>query len=62
VISALGGEPHTVTCPWCGGSGERQAGIDAQAHWSTGEAAGERGGAGDAEDLPDAAAVGEDAS
>jgi len=22
VISNLGGTPRTVTCPWCGGSGE----------------------------------------
>lgn len=31
VISSLGGEPHEVTCPWCGGTGEFQAGRDAQA-------------------------------
>jgi hypothetical protein len=30
VISGLGGDPHPVTCPWCGGSGAFQAGRDAQ--------------------------------
>ena len=30
VISNLGGTPRTVTCPWCGGSGEFQPGRDAQ--------------------------------
>ena len=33
VISNLGGEPSTVSCPWCEGSGVRVAGIDAQAKW-----------------------------
>ncbi|HEY1451666.1 MAG TPA: hypothetical protein VGF47_12000 [Solirubrobacteraceae bacterium] len=33
VISNLGGEPSTVNCPWCEGSGVRVAGIDAQAKW-----------------------------
>jgi DnaJ-class molecular chaperone len=33
VISGLGGEPKTVTCPWCDGSGQRQSGVDAQAKW-----------------------------
>jgi hypothetical protein len=33
VISNLGGEPSTVSCPWCEGSGTRVAGIDAQAKW-----------------------------
>jgi DnaJ-class molecular chaperone len=32
LISALGGDPHEVTCPWCGGSGRFQAGGDAQEH------------------------------
>jgi DnaJ-class molecular chaperone len=36
LISGLGGEPRTVTCPWCGGSGERQMGVDAQAKWLDG--------------------------
>ncbi len=36
VISALGGEPKTVVCPWCGGEGVRQAGVDAQAKWLDG--------------------------
>jgi DnaJ-class molecular chaperone len=30
VISALGGEPREVTCPWCGGSGRFIPGRDAQ--------------------------------
>jgi hypothetical protein len=39
VISNLGGEPNTVTCPWCEGGGERIAGIDAQAKWGDAGAA-----------------------
>jgi len=35
VISNLGGERSEVTCPWCGGTGEFQPGLDAQ---ETGEA------------------------
>ncbi|MDQ6745871.1 MAG: hypothetical protein M3Z27_07665 [Actinomycetota bacterium] len=31
VISGLNGEPHEVTCPWCGGDGAFQAAHDAQA-------------------------------
>lgn len=31
VISRLGGEEHTVTCPWCGGSGRRDPERNAQA-------------------------------
>jgi DnaJ-class molecular chaperone len=30
LVSGLGGEPHDVVCPWCGGSGEFQSGRDAQ--------------------------------
>jgi DnaJ-class molecular chaperone len=30
LISGLGGTPHEVTCPWCGGSGQFQQGHDAQ--------------------------------
>ena len=30
VISGLGGEQSTLACPWCGGTGVRQPGIDAQ--------------------------------
>ena len=30
LISSLGGEQHTVTCPWCAGSGRFQPGRDAQ--------------------------------
>jgi hypothetical protein len=33
VISNLGGTPSTLTCPWCGGGGERVPGIDAQERW-----------------------------
>jgi hypothetical protein len=33
VISSLGGTPSMLACPWCGGSGERVPGIDAQARW-----------------------------
>jgi hypothetical protein len=33
VISRLGGEEHEETCPWCGGTGQRQDGVDAQARW-----------------------------
>jgi DnaJ-class molecular chaperone len=31
VISRLGGEDHSVTCPWCEGGGKRIPGHDAQA-------------------------------
>jgi DnaJ-class molecular chaperone len=31
VTSGLGGTPHEVTCPWCGGTGEFRPGRDAQA-------------------------------
>ena len=31
VISGLGGEQSKQPCPWCGGTGVRQPGIDAQA-------------------------------
>jgi DnaJ-class molecular chaperone len=30
VISGLGGAPHQVTCPWCGGTGRFHPGRDAQ--------------------------------
>jgi DnaJ-class molecular chaperone len=30
LISNLGGSPHQVTCPWCGGAGRFQPGRDAQ--------------------------------
>lgn len=30
VISALGGDPHEVTCPWCSGTGRFEPGRDAQ--------------------------------
>ena len=33
LISKLGGEPSTVTCPWCAGGGVRLPGVDAQAKW-----------------------------
>ncbi len=38
VISNLGGTPSTLECPWCGGSGARAPGIDAQAHWLAADA------------------------
>jgi hypothetical protein len=38
LISNLGGEPSTVTCPWCEGGGVRLAGIDAQARWLAADA------------------------
>jgi DnaJ-class molecular chaperone len=31
LISGKGGEPHTVSCPWCEGRGTFEAGHDAQA-------------------------------
>ena len=33
VISNLGGSTSLLACPWCGGSGVRVPGIDAQAPW-----------------------------
>ena len=33
VTSNLGGSTSEVQCPWCAGTGERQAGVDAQATW-----------------------------
>jgi DnaJ-class molecular chaperone len=33
LISNLGGEPSTVTCPWCDGDGVRLVEVDAQAKW-----------------------------
>lgn len=30
LISGLGGDPHEVTCPWCGGSGVFQPDRNAQ--------------------------------
>jgi DnaJ-class molecular chaperone len=30
VISGLGGTPHEVTCPWCGGDGVFKPGRNAQ--------------------------------
>jgi DnaJ-class molecular chaperone len=43
LISGLGGEQSTVPCPWCGGEGLRQSGVDAQSKWLD-EAAGAAGG------------------
>ena len=34
VISALGGEPREVDCPWCEGSGRFIPEHDAQARWA----------------------------
>ena len=62
VISNLGGTPNSVTCPWCSGSGVRQADADAQASWKSadGAPAGERDAAtghdGAAEQAPSDAA------
>jgi len=42
VISNLGGERRSVTCPWCGGSGVRDPERDAQ---QAGEALRAAGGA-----------------
>jgi DnaJ-class molecular chaperone len=36
VSSGLGGSPHEVTCPWCGGTGRFQPGRNAQEHPSEG--------------------------
>jgi len=33
VVSNLGGEPSTIACPWCEGTGVFVKGHDAQAHW-----------------------------
>jgi len=33
VVSYLGGEANSVSCPWCEGTGTRHPGIDAQARW-----------------------------
>jgi hypothetical protein len=33
VISNLGGTPSLVTCPWCGGRGQRLPDVDAQSGW-----------------------------
>lgn len=33
VISNIGGNPHSVSCPWCEGRGLFLADHDAQAHW-----------------------------
>ncbi len=43
VVSNLGGEARDVTCPWCQGEGVRHTGIDAQAAWLEGDAAGSSG-------------------
>jgi DnaJ-class molecular chaperone len=44
VRSNRGGTPHDVECPWCGGTGRRQPGRNAQ------EFAPEAAGGGDAAD------------
>jgi hypothetical protein len=44
VLSFLGGETTSVTCPWCEGSGTRRAGVDAQARWLPSEASADRDG------------------
>ena len=32
LVSNLGGQPHEVSCPWCGGTGRFELGRDAQEH------------------------------
>jgi DnaJ-class molecular chaperone len=44
LISGLGGTPHEVTCPWCGGTGEFQGGRDAQSAPAEAADAGAGGG------------------
>jgi hypothetical protein len=39
VISNLGGARSMVPCPWCGGSGVRRTGVDAQERWLQANAA-----------------------
>jgi DnaJ-class molecular chaperone len=39
LISNLAGTASTVTCPWCGGTGVRQAGVDAQQRFRDQDAA-----------------------
>jgi hypothetical protein len=39
VISNLGGTAKSIACPWCGGTGLREPGIDAQGAWREGESA-----------------------
>ncbi len=33
MISNLGESPQNVTCPWCSGTGIRQANVEAQGAW-----------------------------
>jgi len=33
VVSHLGGDAKSVSCPWCAGTGMRSPGVDAQASW-----------------------------
>jgi DnaJ-class molecular chaperone len=40
VISMLGGERSELPCPWCGGTGVRDPGRDAQEAAAAGRAAG----------------------
>jgi hypothetical protein len=54
VVSNLGGDrseigQRDVPCPWCQGDGVRHSGIDAQAAWLEGDAAGSGGGEAPAE-------------
>lgn len=39
LISNLGGTSTPVSCPWCGGTGIRQQGVDAQQRWREPEGA-----------------------
>ena len=39
VVSNLGGKATNVSCPWCGGTGVRAPGVDAQQQWREREGA-----------------------
>jgi hypothetical protein len=43
VVSHLGGERSELPCPWCRGTGVRQADINAQTRWLRGEDASVQG-------------------
>ena len=49
VTSTLGGEPKSVECPWCKGTGRRIPGNDAQSRWRQG---GEEAPEGEGQDAP----------
>lgn len=37
VVSNLGGAPSEEPCPWCGGTGHWEPGVDAQARFKDGQ-------------------------